>query len=822
MPTRRDKETTMTYRSILLASVAASMATSIGAEAYAADAPAAAQAGNDITVTARRREESLQKVPTAITAFSQQMLAEKSISSSFELDHAVPGLQVSGGSGVSNQPAFAIRGRGLNFGAAAGSVETYFADVPLSGPFQMPAMSPPFFDLQSLQVLKGPQDTLFGRSTTGGAILFVPQAPSNTFGGYVRGQAGNYGDYKLEGAVNVPLIQDKASLRVAAFDWYRKGYSHTLGSANFGVLGGAGPFFGPDPFGNPVPVQDYDNQDVQGFRATLKVTPTDAISNSTIFAYDRSNNRATSSLAVANPTGLVPVLAVFPNILTLGPRIAATNVNLNRLPSADYAIINTTTFKVAPGITLKNIFGYIDAFGVSNTSADPDGSPLSVIDLPALPKRNEVAQTTDEIQLQGNILDNKLTWIAGGLIDDVRTPSGDNINTFTNSGAFDTLWEKNTTSAYGIFASATYKVTDKLSLTAGGRYNSFDVSQYSIEANPLGSGATLIANRLANTNLTPGGATAAGWHFTNPGQSLSASFHGETYNFGAEYQATDKILAYGGYRHGWKPGGFNAKPPAGLPSEASFSPETDDDFYIGVKSRFTLAGMPAQFNIEGYYDIYHGKQVSYLTAASTGLATVTINVPKTRYDGVDLDFVVDATPWLRVSANYSYIDAKFVSWPDPSYGATFGMVPNLNLNLAVNPVANVSPNKFSITPRLHTQLPGNIGELAIAPTVSYQDGWWSTDNGVLLPQGETAFLMPTNPTFNPAALGGVYVKSYTLVDLRVELNRVMGTRINAAFNLTNLTNRVYETGSTGTLAFGMEGRTYGPPRMYTFELSTKF
>ena len=803
------------------------------ADAAANDAANAAPAStlNEVVVTARRKEESLQKVPTSIAAFSQQMLAEKSISSPFDLDHAVPGLEISGGSGVSNQPSYAIRGRGLNFGAAAGSVETYFADVPLSGPFQMPSMSPPFFDLQSLQVLKGPQGTLFGRSTTGGAILFVPAAPTDTFGGYGRVQVGDYGDIQVEGAVNMPIVAEKADLRVAVYDWQRKGYSHTLGGANYAQLGGYGAYYPQtDPFGNQVQSTYYDNQDVEGLRATLKVDPTDNLSNSTIVAYNRTDNRATSVLAIVNPTSALggPLLATFPNILNLGPRVSATNVNINRLPEENTSIINTTTYDFSPNLRVKNIFGYIDAKGVGNTSADPDGSPLSAIDLPATPRQEEVKQTTDELQLQGNNFDKKLTWILGGLIDDIRTPSGNDINIFTNLGDFDTLWEQTTQTASGVFGSFTYKLTDKLSFTAGERHSTIKVSVFSIEAAPsAATPAGIIAQRDANPDLTPGGATAAGWAFSNPGQTLSHSYSGDTYNWGLDYQMTSSTLIYGGYRRGWKPGGFNAKPPAGLPAEASFNPESDDDYYIGLKTKFVAMGMPVRWNIEGYYDNYQDKQVSYLTASTTGLATVTVNVPKTRYDGFDTDLSAEVTNWLNVSLAYSYIDAKFIKWTDPSYGALAVIPaayrpPNLNLNLAVNPVAFVSPNKVSITPRFHTNLPGIWGNVAFAPTFSYQDGWYGTDNAVLLPQGETGLLMPTTPYFNSTTLGGNYIKGYSLLDLHFEWNKMMGSQINSAFNITNVTNKVYATGTTGTLAFGVESRSYGAPRMFTFELSTKF
>src|SRR6476620_2784987 len=166
----------------------------IPAQAFAQQVPATTTEAGDadaIIVTARRTEENLQDVPVAITAFSQKSLDERAIKTSFDLAKSVPGLVVNAGSGNAALPDFSIRGRGQFFGAASGSVETYFADVPLSPPFPIPTLPPQYFDLASVQVLKGPQGTLFGRNTTGGAVLFVPQGPTKDFGGYVRAQGGN-------------------------------------------------------------------------------------------------------------------------------------------------------------------------------------------------------------------------------------------------------------------------------------------------------------------------------------------------------------------------------------------------------------------------------------------------------------------------------------------------------------------------------------------------------------------------------------------------------------------------------------------------------
>lgn len=808
----------MNYRSTLLAGVAVTLATSFGGATLAAAAAPEAAPG-DILVTARRHEESLQKVPIAITAFSQQTLKEKSVSNIFDLDRAVPGLSVIGGSGTTAQASFAIRGRGLDYGTAAGSVETYFADVPVSGPFQMPSMGPTFFDLQSVQVLKGPQGTLFGRSTTGGAVLFVPQAPSDHFGGYVRAQVGNYKDYQVEGAINIPFADGKAALRVAGFEWSRAGYGRTLGS-----VAGASAITGPitDVFGNQLPPQTYDNQNVQGFRATLKLHPTEALTNSTIFAYNRNNNRTTPKAAIFNPLSQLGggELFLYPYISTLPAHVSAPSVNLDHAANHNFAFINTTSFKLTPDITAKNIFGYINAKGFTNQSNDVDGSGIAGIDLPTPPRQSVIHQYTDELQIQGHSLDDHLSWIVGGLVDLTRAPGGNNINLFTlnYSGHFDALWQQHHNNTYALFGSATYKLTDKLSITAGERHSWYDINVFSQEAGTDSklTSAQQAAAYAGNVGLTPGGAaTTPGWIVANPGSLSATKFQGDTYNVALEFKATPDTLVYGGYRRGFKPGGFNAKPPVFAPNLAKFNPETDDDFYIGVKDNFSVGGMPGHFNLEGYWDLYHGKQVSFLTLANSngtpGLATVTLNVAGTTYRGLDADASLDPSRWLRVSASYSLVDAYFTNWIDNT-------LPGSTLNLAVNPVANAPKNKLSVTARLHTELAGDKGEIAVAPSISYNDQWYATDLCKLLPAGESSLLGP----FDSLAHGGCVMPGHTQVDIRVEWNRLMGSKINAAFNMTNLNNAVYAIGSTGTLPFGVESRSYGAPRMFTFELSTKF
>jgi iron complex outermembrane receptor protein len=811
----------MINRLALAAGVAASTAVLMGGVANAADPPPAGATSTltEVVVTAQRRSESLQKVPVAITAFTQQQLTEKSITNVYDLNNAVPGLTVQADSGSGNRANFAIRGRGQNYGAAAGSVETYFADVPLSPPYEMPGPSVPFYDLQSVQVLKGPQGTLFGRSTTGGAVLVVPQAPSDQLGGYLRLQGGDYADFQAEGAINLPIVADKVELRLAGFVWTRDGYSHTLGGRK-------------DDFGVTLPSQSYNNENVREGRATLTLRPTDELSNTTIVAYHWDNNRATPAATAINPFGFLEFAALFappcfstveacyPNLLHLGPYKADINVNLDHLPTTNLEVVNTTTYNLTGNLVVKNIFGYVEAHGITNQAADTDGTPASGIDLVSPSKTAANYQYTDEIQLQGHNFDNRLTWLVGGLADLTREPGGDKIDLYTtdvsNLGglSFSSTWEQNTYNDYGVFASGTFKITDKLSFAAGFRH-----SWYEIEVKSISYDAGSAAQYLANASLSPAGAIASGQIKSNPFDNVS-SFQGNTYNVGLEYQATSGVMVYGGYRRGFKPGGFNPRAPQGL---SSFAPETDDDMYAGVKTRFNVAGMAARVNVEGYWDLYQNKQVSNLLPYPGTLVTVTSNVPAVTYRGLDADVSVDVTGWLRLDANYSYIDAFNTKWPDISCLNGSCGAPNLNLDLKHNPVAFVSPNKVSISARLHAALPDDKGDIAIIPTVNYEDKWYSFDNATLLPEGTTVGLhLPTN--FNVAAAGpnAGFVPAYTTVNLRLEWNHMMGSKVDAAIAATNLTNTVVSFGPTATLNFGSAASDFGPPRMVTVELSTKF
>jgi iron complex outermembrane receptor protein len=730
----------------------------------------------DIIVTARRRDESLQSVPIAISAFSQQALTERSIANALDLNKAVPGLAVQADNGSATIPNFSIRGRGQSFGAASGSVETYFAEIPLSAPFQRPTLPAQFFDLQSVQVLKGPMGTLFGRNSTGGAVLFVPQAPIlDSTSGYVRAQVGNYSNVQAEGAVNIPIATDKAALRIAGFGWHRKGYMRTVGGRT-------------DYFGRVLPSQRYNNQDVLQLRASLLLNPSDNISNTTILTYHTDENRGTPKASHLRPGFGFPT-----SVLSLPKYVADVSVDLDRRASSTWAVINTTTIELSDTLTLKNIFGHIHSKSYTSYPQDTDGTFAIAIDNVPPPNRSKNYQTTEELQLQGTTLDGRFTWILGGLIDLTRNPGGNDINTLSTSASLSPPfpgvtqnWLDTSLTSKSLFASGTVTIVDRLNLTLGGRHTWDKVKDESIL---VFTPATAVPNFLQQP---PANA---------PIQTLKNSFKGWTYNIGLDYRVSDDTMIYGGFRRGYKRGGFNTNPPT--PALALFGPEINRNIYLGVKTAFDLGDVRGRFNIEGFYDRYKGAQRVYLAFTPTGLATVTDNVPLVRYQGFDADLTLDLSRWLTFTGNYTFVDADNLEWPDTT-------VPGMTGDQTVNPVSAVSRHKLSATARFHADL-SDGSEIAFAPTVSYQSRYFATDNAVRIPNSVALIVGQVNML----AAGANVIPGYTLVDLRAEWNKIKGSNLSLALNATNLTNKYYSIGNTGIYFFGAQGSAYGAPRMFT-------
>ncbi|MET0374183.1 MAG: TonB-dependent receptor plug domain-containing protein, partial [Rhizorhabdus sp.] len=220
-------------------------------------APPAAEPG-DIVVTAQRREESLSRVPLSVAALSADTLQTRVVTQEQDLASLVPGLVVKNGQNQ-NQLSFTLRGQTLDpFSGASPAVLTYLNEVPFTGGNSATA----FFDFSSVQVLKGPQGTLFGRNATGGAVLYASTKPGEDLGGFLTFRAGERQLVQVQGAIDIPLVPEKLLIRVAGDFQKQNGYVRNVLTGN--TLG------------------DIDNK---SGRVTIVARPAEGIENTTVLAY---------------------------------------------------------------------------------------------------------------------------------------------------------------------------------------------------------------------------------------------------------------------------------------------------------------------------------------------------------------------------------------------------------------------------------------------------------------------------------------------------------------------------------------------------------
>jgi iron complex outermembrane recepter protein len=259
--------------------------TSACAQSKQADAEAATDDLTEIVVSARRVEERLQDVPISITVFNQQQLSNSNIVNSEDLARITPSLSVNDNFGSDNS-SYAIRGF-IQENGTAPSVGVYFADVvaPRGASNGTPAGdgagAGSFFDLQNVQVLKGPQGTLFGRNTTGGAVLLVPQKPTGDLDGYVEASYGNYDMRRIQGVVNLP-ISSAVRLRLGVDSQAHDGFLDNKSG------------IGPSELGNV---------DYTAFRGSLVVDVTENLENYTIGSLSHSRNYGDVQKMVGGPGG---------------------------------------------------------------------------------------------------------------------------------------------------------------------------------------------------------------------------------------------------------------------------------------------------------------------------------------------------------------------------------------------------------------------------------------------------------------------------------------------------------------------------------------
>ena len=363
----------------------------------------------EVIVTARRKDENLERVPLAITVLGAAQLQAQSIRTETDLQSAVPGLVIRQDQAQS-QFNYSIRGQSVDsFSGSPPGVLPYIDEVQVSAP-----VANSFYDLESIQVLKGPQGTLFGRNTTGGAVLYDTAAPTNKFGGYADVRFGNEDTREYQAAVNVPIVSDKVMLRLSGDVLQDRGFQYNLFNDQW---------LGAD--------------DTKSGRASLRLQPTDELRNDTIVQYSTfGGNTAQPVLWSVNACGssnngyklnseasclYSPFNPLFPGFLAAHPGAFPGGLDANvgyqaglgpYVTDSDYPnknsawsefLINKTQYQLTPDLLIKNIFGETHSRSTFTTDIDGTSYPIFQTGTPSKIAYEEyqAQQVSDEIQLQG-------------------------------------------------------------------------------------------------------------------------------------------------------------------------------------------------------------------------------------------------------------------------------------------------------------------------------------------------------------------------------------------------------------------------------------
>lgn len=562
--------------------------------------PADVQSG-DIVVTARRRTERLQDVPLSVTAASGRQLTERQITTAMDLGKLAPSLTVTPSSRGSNTPYFVIRGQRLIDVSAVLDPVTivYVNEVPFMRP---QGLNGALFDVQNVQVLRGPQGTLFGRSTTGGAVLVNTNAPSDRFGGYANVTVGSYNWRAAEGALNVP-ISDTLAVRVAGTLSRRDGYM-TDRYTGYRANG-----------------EHYDAQ-----RVTIQWKP-NADFTSTIYAnrFDSANNGSASQIYAVEPTNTTN-----PSIDRLRQEVAL-NLAQPYFFGSDLAqvektrtwdVTNVTTFKASPHITLKNVIGYrkISTF----SSFDLDASPISTQQVYGT---TSIKQFSEEFQIQGT--GKSFDWILGGFYfrehgsDVPYSIIGGNTAVLSYTGTFPV------NTSISAFASGTYRFPiEGLSLSAGIRYSHDKREADSYQARVNAANGQIIACTFRDST---GALIAPPCLF-----SQEASFGEPSWSVSLNYKPDRDLLFYIAHRRGYRSGGVQSRP-ATQGAAVPFAPEKVNDIEVGAKYAFRSGDLTGSVNVDAYYAWYKGlqRQVSFISPTSQVLISGIFNAAAATVKGFE-------------------------------------------------------------------------------------------------------------------------------------------------------------------------------------------
>ncbi len=597
----------------LLAAATALTAFAAPQAGFAQQAPAETAADADdngtgeIIVTARRREESLINVPISVTAISGDQLTRTGAVDITTLQDKTPNMTLQVARGSNSTLIAFIRGIGQQdpvWGFEPG-VGLYVDDVYIARP-QGAVLD--IFDIDRVEVLRGPQGTLYGRNTIGGAIKYVTRRLGHEFEAKVRGSYGSYNQRDLVASVTVPVGETFAVGGAVAY-YKRDGYGKNL-------------FTGAEHY----------NKDVIAGRVSAEWTPGDRLSVRLAADYtkDKSNPRHGYRLT---PNGTLPDFQPIGDVYDTRAGVGDDNKVVTK------GVSGTIEYELSDAVTLKSITAYRK--GSTDTVIDFDGTPGPVLDIPSFYKDHQFTQELqallDTDMIQGVFGLYYLNGSASGAFDTVIGNA--NLTTLT-SGDVDTK-------SYAAFADVSVKLSDQFSVSLGGRYTSDKREGTVFRADYLGLRSPLFGRPAAlpfriRTNYTN---DRTDKKFT-PRVSVS-------------YKPVEDVNLYASWSRGYKSGGFDPRGDAIFtPGTVNgYKPETVTAYEAGMKGAFLNRTL--FLNVAGFYSDYKDQQVTTQFLSGTTVVSSVDNVGKSRIYGWELEARIVPSRDFQVQASVGYTNAKF-------------------------------------------------------------------------------------------------------------------------------------------------------------------
>jgi len=650
----------------------------------------------EIVVTAQKRSESAQDVGISLKAFTGEQLADKGVATAEDLALYTPGLTVNE-TAATGVPVYTIRGVGFQdySTAASSTVGLYFDEVAM--PYTVMSRGA-VFDIQRVEVLKGPQGDLYGRNTTAGQINYISNLPTKDFQADVKLGYSSFQTVDASGYVSGPLTDNLRARFAFTTTQSNEGWQRSLTR--------------DDELGkkNMIAVRGMLESDLGPVNALLRVQ----------YIKDKSDNKANTAYdgrIIGLPEFFAPYHGLLPYAIsgTTPPWFSTGNnrvadwtnsytdpngVTYNLRPRRDNDLTSVSlklSWPLSDSLSLTSVTGY-DKFKRFETN-DWDG--MAINDSSNINTSN-IKVFSQELRINGT--GQKLNWVGGLYYSDDTVDEFYNYfmsdSLYGNGGAdfgiapFDatpiyqlhTMYTQKTTSA-AAFGHVEYNITDAFKVTGGLRYTDEKRkwSGCTYDASDLPTGGTLSRFLNANFGATLGAGDCGTidddpnspnyiFGFLDPNHPENIAHVNDAFQpytetirtkkwmwkFGLDYKITPDVLAYFSYGRGFKSGGFNGANSNTTQQLKAYKPEQLDSFELGLKS--SLIDHKLQLNLAAFHYNYKNKQEQDLAVTFVGNISGLTNVPKSRIDGAEMDLQWVAAKGLLFDVGAAWLDTRVTEW----------------------------------------------------------------------------------------------------------------------------------------------------------------